>query len=32
VNAKYIVENMGKFLKIFKQKMPEMAAGDWWFH
>jgi hypothetical protein len=32
VNAKYIVDALGKFLKVFKQKRPEMAAGDWWFH
>jgi hypothetical protein len=32
VNANYIVDALGKFLKIFKQKRLEMAAGDWWFH
>jgi hypothetical protein len=32
VNAKYIVDALGKYLKVFKQKRPEMAAGDWWFH
>jgi histone-lysine N-methyltransferase SETMAR len=32
VNANYIVEALGKFLKVFRQKRPEMAAGDWWFH
>jgi histone-lysine N-methyltransferase SETMAR len=32
VTASYIVEALGKFLKVFKQKRPEMAAGDWWFH
>jgi hypothetical protein len=32
VNSKYIVEALGKFLKVFKQKRPEKAAGDWWFH
>jgi histone-lysine N-methyltransferase SETMAR len=26
------VDDLGKFLKVFKQKRPEMAAGDWWFH
>jgi hypothetical protein len=31
VNANYIVEALGKFLKVFKQKRPEMVAGDWWF-
>jgi histone-lysine N-methyltransferase SETMAR len=32
VNSKYIVEALGKFLKVFNQKRPEMAAGDWRFH
>jgi hypothetical protein len=32
VNANYIVEALGKFLKVFRQKRPEMAARDWWFH
>jgi histone-lysine N-methyltransferase SETMAR len=32
VNAKYIVEALGKFLKVFKQKRLEMAVGDWCFH
>jgi histone-lysine N-methyltransferase SETMAR len=32
VNANYIVEALGKFLKVFRQKRPEIAAGDWWFH
>ncbi len=32
VNAKYIGEALGKFLKVFKHKRPEMVAGDWWFH
>jgi hypothetical protein len=31
VNAKYIVDALGKFLKVFKQKRLEMVAGDWWF-
>ncbi len=30
--AIYIVEALGKFLKIFKQKRLEMAAREWWFH
>jgi hypothetical protein len=30
--ANYIIEALDKFLKIFKQKRPEMAARDWWFH
>jgi hypothetical protein len=28
VNAKYIVDTLGKSLKVFKQKRLEMAAGD----
>jgi histone-lysine N-methyltransferase SETMAR len=32
VTASYIVEALGKFLKVFRQKRPEIAAGDWWFH
>jgi hypothetical protein len=28
VNAKYIVDALGKFLKVFKQNRPEMAARD----
>jgi hypothetical protein len=32
VTASSIVEALGKFLKVFRQKRPEMAAGDWWFH
>jgi hypothetical protein len=27
VNANYIMEALGKFLKVFRQKRPEMAAG-----
>ncbi len=30
--ASYIVEALGKFLKVFRQKRAEMVAGDWWFH
>ncbi len=29
VNAKYIVEALGNFIKIFKKKRPILAAGDW---
>jgi hypothetical protein len=29
VNAKYIMEALGKLMKTFNQKRPEMAAGDW---
>ncbi len=28
VNAKYIMEALGNFTKIFKKKRPIMAAGD----
>ncbi len=31
VNANYIVDALGKFLKIFKQKRLDMAARDWQF-
>jgi hypothetical protein len=29
VNAMYIVEVLGNFMKIFKSKRPIMAAGEW---
>jgi hypothetical protein len=32
VNANYIVDALGKFLKVFKQKRPVMVAGDLWFY
>ena len=32
VNANYILEVLGKFMKIFKQKRPITAAGEWFFH
>jgi histone-lysine N-methyltransferase SETMAR len=32
VTTNYIVEALGNFLKVFRQKRPEMAAGNWWFH
>jgi hypothetical protein len=32
VNAKYIVDALGKFLKGFKQKRPKVVAWDWRFH
>jgi hypothetical protein len=31
-NAHYITEDLTSFLRVFKQKRPAMAAGDWWFH
>jgi hypothetical protein len=31
-NVHYITEGLTKFLRVFKQKRPAMAAGDWWFH
>ncbi len=32
VNAMFIIEALTRFLRIFKQKKPEMAARDLWFH
>lgn len=32
VNANYIVEALGRFMKIFKEKRPITAAGDWFLH
>jgi hypothetical protein len=32
VNARYIVEALGKFMKIFMKKRAVMAARDWMFH
>jgi hypothetical protein len=32
VNADYILEALGNFMKIFKKKRPITAAGDWFFH
>jgi histone-lysine N-methyltransferase SETMAR len=32
VNASYIVEALGTFMKILRKKRPEMVAGDWMFH
>jgi hypothetical protein len=32
VNATYIVEALGNFMKIFKKKRPIMAAGEWFLH
>ena len=32
VNADYIIEALSKFLKTFKQKRPELASGEWFFH
>ncbi len=32
VNANYIVEALGNFMKILKKKRPIMAAGDWFLH
>jgi hypothetical protein len=32
VNANYIVDVLGKFLKVFKQKRPAIVAGMWRFH
>jgi hypothetical protein len=32
MNARYIMEALGKFMKIFRKKRPVMAARDWMFH
>jgi histone-lysine N-methyltransferase SETMAR len=32
VNANYIVEALGKFMKVFGKKRPIMAEGQWFFH
>jgi hypothetical protein len=32
VNARYIVQALGKFMKIFRKKRLEMVARDWLFH
>jgi histone-lysine N-methyltransferase SETMAR len=32
VNANYIVEALGKFKKVFRQKRPIMPEGQWFFH
>jgi hypothetical protein len=32
VNANYIVDALGKFLKVFKQKRLLMVAGGLWFY
>ncbi len=32
VNAAYIVKALATFMKKFKEKRPQMAAGDWFFH
>jgi hypothetical protein len=29
---KYIIEALGRFMKILKQKRSAMAVGQWWFH
>ncbi len=31
MNARYIMEALGKFMKIFRKKRPVMAARDWMF-
>jgi hypothetical protein len=31
VNANYIVEALGTFLKILRKKRPQMVTGDWLF-
>jgi hypothetical protein len=32
VNANYIVEALGTFMKILRKKRPQMVARDWLSH
>ncbi len=32
VNARYIVEALGTFLKVLRKKRPVMVAGEWFLH
>jgi histone-lysine N-methyltransferase SETMAR len=32
VNAKYIMEALGTFLKVLRKKRPVIAAGEWFLH
>ena len=32
VNAAFILESLRRFLKTFKAKRPEIAAGEWFLH
>ncbi len=32
MNLNYIVETLGRFMKILKKKRLAVAAREWWFH
>ncbi len=32
VNGDYVIDVLGRFLKVFKQKRPEMAKKTWFLH
>ena len=32
INSNYIIEVLRKFMKVFHQKRPKMAAGEWFLH
>jgi hypothetical protein len=32
VNAMYIIEDLGSFMKILKKKRPVLAVGEWFLH
>jgi hypothetical protein len=32
VNADYVIKALRTFLKVLKEKRPELRAGDWYFH
>ena len=32
VTADYIITALSTFLRVFKQKRPEMSSGEWFFH
>jgi hypothetical protein len=31
LDVKYIIETLGRFMKILNQKRPAMADREWWF-
>jgi hypothetical protein len=32
INANSLIKALHKFEKVFKEKWPEMCAGEWFFH
>ena len=32
INSNYVTEVLWRFLPVFKQKRPQMAAGEWFLH